>query len=63
MIDYDASSVQVEILKAVRVLTEQHTTAIGSLNEQIELISRELSIEKARASQRETQLETTLAIK
>lgn len=63
MLDYDTSSVQVEVLKAVRVLNEHHTTNASNLNEQVEIVSRELSIEKARASQREQLLENTLSAK
>ena len=52
LLDYDTSSVQVEILKAVRILTEHQNSTVVSLNEQIETVSRELSIEKTRSSHR-----------
>jgi len=63
LLDYDVSSVQVEILKAVRVLNDHHNNTVSSLNEQIGIVSRELSAEKARASQRELQLENALIAK
>lgn len=63
LLDYETSSVQVEVLKAVRALTEHHNTVVKGLNDQVEVVSRELSIEKARASQRELQLENSLAAK
>ena len=63
MQDYDTSSIQVEVLKAVRLLNEHHNSNAAGLNEQIEIVSRELSIEKARASQKEQQLENTLIAK
>jgi hypothetical protein len=47
---------QLEVLKAVRAIIEQHNSSATSLNQQIANLNRDLNSEKTRANNKQIEL-------
>lgn len=63
LVDYETSSLQVEILKSVRAMAESHGSSSSSLSQQVQALQRELAADRARAADRQAELEHAITMK